>query len=69
MIVDRGGAAYAVELGRGFKPPVYIYIPIWCVMEFPVQWYFEVEILGVLIRFVHNYGWHEAFPIGPGKYK
>ena len=31
--VDGGGAAYIVELGHGFKPPVSIHITRWFVME------------------------------------
>ena len=67
LIVDRGGAAYVGELGHGFKAPVSIHIPIWCVMDCTVQWDVEVEILGVLLGLVHNYGRHEALTIGSGK--
>ena len=56
MIDDRGGATYVVKLGHGFKPPVSIHIPRWCVMEFPVQCNIEVDILGLLLGLVHNYG-------------
>ena len=38
-------------------------------MDFPVQWDVEVDILGIILRLVHNYGWHEAFPIFLGKDK
>ena len=69
LIVDRGGTAYVVELGHGFKPPVTIHIPIWCVMDFPVQWNAEVDVFGVLIGLVHNDGWQEALTIGSGKDK
>ena len=67
LIVDRGGTAYVGELGHGFKLPISIHIPRWCVMDFPVQWNFEVEIFRVLLVLVHNDGWHEAFPINSGK--
>ena len=56
LIVDKVGAAYIGELGCGFKPPISIHIPRWCVMDFPFQWDFEVDILGVLLGLVHNYG-------------
>ena len=69
LIVDMEGNTYVGKLGRGFKTTVSIHIPIWCVMDCPVQWYFEVEILGVLLCLVHNNGRHEAFPIGSGKDK
>ena len=49
-----GGAAYIGKLGHGFKPPVSIHIPIWCVMDFPSQWGVEVDIFGVLLGLVHN---------------
>ena len=48
LIVDRGNVTYVGELGCVFKPPTSIHIPSWCVMEFPVQWDVEVEILGLL---------------------
>ena len=69
LVVDRVGAVYVGELGHGFKPPKYIHIPRWCLMEFPVQWDLEVDILGLLLGLVKNYGWHEALPIGSGKEK
>ena len=68
LIVDRVGTTYVGELGHGFKPPVYIHIPRWYVMNCPFQWDFEVDILGVLIGLVHNDGWN-ALPIGSGKDK
>ena len=69
LIVDRGGAAYVGGLGNGFNPFVSIHIPIWCVMDYPVQWDVEVDILGVLLGLVQNDGWHEALPISSGKDK
>ena len=59
FIVDSGGAAYGGELGHGFNPPISINITMWCVMEHPVQWYIEVDILGVLLYLVKNYGRHK----------
>ena len=59
LIFDRGGTTYIGELGRGFKPPVSLYIPIWCVMECPVQLDVEVNICRVLLVLVHNDGWNE----------
>ena len=69
IIVDRRGPTYVGELGNVFKLPISIHIPIWCVMDSPVQWDFEVEILLVLLGLVHNDGWHEALPTSWGKYK
>ena len=69
LIVDSGCAMYGEELGHGFKPPVSIHIPVWCVAYYPVQWDVEVEILGVLLCLVHNDGRNEALPIGLGKDK
>ena len=69
MIVDRGGAAYLRSLGRGFNPPVSIHIPIWCVIEFPVQCVVGVKIFRVLLGLVHNFGWNEAFTVGSCKDK
>ena len=63
LIFDRGGSAYVLELGHELYLPVYIHITIWCVMDFPVQWDIEVEILGVLFVLMHNDGWNEALPI------
>ena len=45
LIVDRGGAAYVGELDHGFKPPISIHIPRWCVVDCTVQWDVEVDIL------------------------
>ena len=59
MIVYRGGAAYVGELDCGFKPPVSIHIPRWCMMDCPVQWDVEVDILRVLIGLVHKNEWNE----------
>ena len=63
LVVERGGATYFGELGHGFKPPISIHIPRWCVMDRPVQWYVELDILGVLLGLVHNDGRNEAFTI------
>ena len=63
MIFYMGGTAYVGRLGHGFKPHISIFIPIWCVMDCPFQWYVEVEILVVLIGLVHNDWLHEEFPI------
>ena len=63
LIVDRVGAAYVVELGHGLKSPVSIHVARWCVMDFPVQWDVEMEVLGVLLGLVNNYGRPEALPI------
>ena len=38
-------------------------------MECKFQWEVEVDILGALLVLVHNYGWHESFPIILGKDK
>ena len=69
LIVDRGGTTYVGELGHGLKSPVSIHVAIWCVMDFPVQWYVVMEILGVFLGLVKNDGRHESFPISSGKYK
>ena len=69
QIVDRVGAAYVGELCHGLKPYVYIHIAIWCVMDCSVQWDVVMEILGVLLGLVKNYGRHEALIIRSGKYK
>ena len=69
LIVDRGGAAYVGELGRGLKPLVSIHVDRCFVMDFPVQWDVVMEILGVLLVLVNNYGKHEALPIRSVKYK
>ena len=69
LIFDRGGTAYVVELGHGLKPPVYIHVAIWYVMDCPVQWDVVMEILGVLLGLVKNDGRHEALPISSGKDK
>ena len=36
-------------------------------MEYTVQWYVYMEILGVILVLVQNYGWNEAFPISLGE--
>ena len=56
LIFDRGGAAYVVELGRGFNPPISIHIPVYFVVEYLVHWDDEVDILGVFLCLVDNYG-------------
>ena len=68
-IVDRGGTAYVGELGHSLKPPVSIHVVRWCVMECPVQWDVVMEILGLLLGLVNNYGRHEALPISSDKDK
>ena len=68
LIFDMWGSAYVGELFPVFNPPVSINIPIWFVIYCPVQWDVEVEIFGVPFGLVQNDGWHEALPIGLGKY-
>ena len=67
LIFDRGGTIYVVELGHGFKIPVSIHTPIWCVMDCLVYWDVEVEILRLILGLVQNDGGHKAFPTRPGK--
>ena len=69
LIVDRGGATYIGKFGHGFKPSFSIHITRWCVVDSPVQWDLEVEILVVLLGLVQNDGWHEALTVSLGKYK
>ena len=69
LIFDRGGTAYVGELGHGLKPPIYIHVSIWFVMDCPVQWDIVMEILGVLLGLVNNERRHDALPISLGKYK
>ena len=69
LIVDSGGATYSRELVQLFYSTVSIHISRWCVVYYPFQWNFEVEILGVIFCLVHNDGQREAFPTGLGKYK
>ena len=69
LIVDRGGGVSVGELGRVLNLPVSIHVYRWCVANCPVQWYVVMDILGVLIGFVNNYGRHEAFPISSCEYK
>ena len=57
------------ELGHGLKPPVSVHVAIWYVMDCPVQWDVVMDILGVLLGLVNNYGRHEELPISLGKYK
>ena len=44
-------------------------IPGWWVVEYSLQWYVEVDILGEIISLVHNNGYHKSFTIGLGKDK
>ena len=69
LIVDRVDAAYVGELSHGLKPPISIHVARWCVMDCPVQWYFVMEILGVLLGLVKDDGRHEALPNRLGKDK
>ena len=69
MIVDSVGAAYVGELDHGLKPPFYIHVDRWCVMNCPVQWGVVMDIFGVLLGSVNNNGRHEAYPIISGKDK
>ena len=69
LIFDRGGAAYVGELGHGLKPPVYIHVTRWCVMDCPVKWGVVAEILGVLLGLVNNNGRYEEFTISSCEYK
>ena len=69
LVVDRVGAAYSEELYHGCMPSVSIHMPGWCELEFPVQWYVEVKIFGVILCLVDNYGQREVLPIGLGKYQ
>ena len=64
LIFYRGGSVYVGSLVHGFKPPLYIHMPIWCVMDCPVQWDVEVEILGLLLGLVHNDRLQEALLLG-----
>ena len=63
FFVYSGVTSYGGELGNGFKPPLFIHIAKWFVLEYPVQWDFEVDILGVLFCLVQNDGQTEAFTI------
>ena len=69
LIVDRGGTAYVGELGHGLKPPIFIHVAIWCVMDCLVQCDVVMDILGVLLGLVNNNGRHEALPVRSGKDK
>ena len=44
-------------------------IPEWWVVEYSLQWYVEVDILGEIFCLEHNNGYHKAFTIGLGKDK
>ena len=68
IIVDKGGATYVGEFVHGLKPPVYIHVARWCVMECTVKWYVVMEILGVLLGLVNNDVRYEAFPISSFEY-
>ena len=37
---------------------------LWCVVEYPAKCDVEVDIPGVILCLVENYGWHELFQIG-----
>ena len=67
MIISGGGTAYVGELVHVLKPPASIHVAIWCVMYCPVQWDVVMEILGVILGLVNNYGRHEALSIILGK--
>ena len=69
MIVDRGGSEYVGELGHGLKPPVFIHVSIWCVMDCTVKWDVVMYILGLLLGLVNNNERHEVFPISSCEYK
>ena len=64
-----GGIKYIGESGHGFKPPFYIHIPIWCVVDCTLQWDVELKILGLIFGLVHNYWWNEEFTTISVKYK
>ena len=49
FIVDRGGSVDSGEFGNGFKPPISIHLPGWCVMDYPIYWDSEVQILELLL--------------------
>ena len=66
LIVYSGGAKYSGELVNVFKPTVYIHIPVWCVVDYPFRGGVEVDILGVLLFFLENYGCYQEFTIGLG---
>ena len=67
FIADRGGFTYSGKLGCGFKPPIYIHIPGLCVVDYPVQWDVEVEILVLILYLVDSYRQHVSFTIGSSK--
>ena len=69
LIADSKSVAYSGEIDHDFKPSVSIHLPGWIVVNYPVQCNVEMDILGVLLCLVHIYGWHEALPVGLGKYK
>ena len=68
-LIVRCGTAYVGELDHGLKPPVSVHVARWCVMDCPVQWDVVMDILGVILGLVNNYGRNEALPISLGKYK
>ena len=55
-IVDRGCTKYFEELVNGFKASLSIHIPIYSVMDFPIQCNIEVGAFGVFLGLVQNYG-------------
>ena len=63
FFVYSGVTSYGGELGNGFKPPLFIHIAKWFVLEYPVQWDVEVEIFRILFFLVDNDGRNEAFNI------
>ena len=69
LIIDRVDNTYIGGLANLFQPSISTHITRWCVLDYPVQWDIIMEILGLLISWVKNDGWHEAFPISSGKYK
>ena len=69
FIPDSVVTTYSRELGSGFYPAVSIHITVWCIVDYPVQWGVEVEILGLIICLVHNDGGRGSFLIGSGKDK
>ena len=55
LIVDSRGAVDSGELGREFNPPLYIHITGWCVVDCPVQWNAEVDIVKIIDRVQDSY--------------
>ena len=69
LIFDSGCAAYTGEFISIFNLLVSIFIPVWFVVDYPVQWYFEVDICLVILFMVDSDGRHESLPIGLAKDK